>query len=239
MYSKVYCYLLRAISLWICALLLFQCNDDDGIGNSRSPSLSPDGFADQVNQLVQGITFVGDLPNGQSLNFSAGGNFAEIGDLNYAETLGPNFTSFADGMLVNASEFSGSGKMKLGPDDVTFQFVWCTSYGELRRRYPSEFMSSPQFDHWMVYMGIGQANYSEKEILEGSYFNVDDYIGLTVDPHRSDNRLAEGVFFSKSGGRLSLFGTYELNFRGMYSEGSAHSSFSQYSPYSVELTCGN
>ena len=127
MYAKMCCYLLRTVFLWICALLLFQCNDDDGIGNSRSPSLSPGDFTDQVTQLVQGITFVGDLPNGQTLNFSAGENFAETGDLNYTEAQGPNFTSLPAGIRVDAAEFSGSGQMRLGSSDITFQFVWCTT----------------------------------------------------------------------------------------------------------------
>lgn len=234
MCSKLYLYWIRPLTLSICALSFFQCEDDNRI--TSPPVLSSDDFEFQ-DDLVNGISFVGTLPNGQFLDFQGANTSSGLGAPNFSNAQGLGFTNPQSSLNVGASLACGFGEMILGDSKYEFQFVWSVTYGELRRRYPIRFNTDPRFDHLILYLGLGQHNYNEQDVIRGTYFNVDNHIRLTIDPRRSTNNIRSGIAVMINGNVFELDGIYNQDKYGITSEGKAWSLQTSYVPYRIELTC--
>ncbi len=232
---KLNIHLTRTAGVLACCIVFFCCNDD---GPGSELSTFSGSIDEQVFEMVQGITFVGTLPNGQTLNFSPRERSTDPGSVHYTNPGGPGFTDMGRGIIIDASEFSGSGEMTLGVNEYSFQFVWCTTFEDLRRRFPDEVWIRPEFDHWRVYFAVRESRYTQREIVSGSPFLVDDYLNLTINPNRQD-RIEEGFFLQRSGTPIRLYGNYGFETDGLLSWGSAFDHLNRFlGTYTVRLKCG-
>ncbi len=213
----------------LCAIGLFTTCSDDGDG-VLAPNLTPQ---EQLASMMEGIQFVGTLPNGMRINFSqAKSNSTAF----TSPENGPNFTSAGNGISLQGSDFSsGTALLDVGDDSYQFQFILCATYEELSQKYPRRFFSDPVFNNWQILIALGNSNYTEQEAINYSpVFTVDDYLIIFL-PDNS-NRLS-GTFFPKDGPRLDLFGTYQFRNRIMNSNGSAFIFTTFYDEYQVTISC--
>ena len=221
-------------------LLLFQCSDEEG--NSGQFQVPPTNIDEEVFQLVQSIRFVGTLPNGMELNFAVGSQFSEPGATRYTDLQDLNFTDASEGIFIDASEFSGGGGiLTVGDTEYPFQFSWCITFGELRRRYPQHVNLDPLSDDNILFIALGRDNYSPEEILDGEPFRVDDYLSGFINPNLPEPRISSTSFLSADGLLLDLIGTYSLEDGHILSAGSAILPVSGifFESYSFALTCSD
>ncbi|MEM9859294.1 MAG: hypothetical protein AAF843_18190 [Bacteroidota bacterium] len=215
---------------FLCAIGLFTTCSDDGDG-VLAPDLTPQ---EQLASMMEGIQFVGTLPNGMRINFSqAKSNSTAF----TSPENGPNFTSAGNGISLQGSDFSsGTALLDVGDDSYQFQFVLCTTYGELSERYPSEFWKDPQLENWQIFIALGNSGYTEEEAVSYSpFFTVDNYLFFYIP--NSPNR-AFGSFSSTQGLRLMLQGRYELEKEAVLGVGNAfRDSGLFYEEYQLSISC--
>lgn len=176
--------------------------EDDGNGSSTIAP-SPVEINLEINALISGLNFVGTLPDGRAVNFTPAEQFATAEATNYADApSGLNFTSAAGG-IFDVSQFRLSkANLVLGSSEIKFQYVLCTAYPDLQRRYPDLFRWDPLLDDLLVFMAIGSRELSVREVFLNNQLKIDNTLILSMF---SDNpRSLSGTFTSEKGEVFSL-----------------------------------
>ena len=176
------------------------CSESDGDGFEI---LDTPMSVEEVNQSMSVMNFVGELPNGQMIDFRPGEDIGNRKGYNYTEVTRTNFLEESEGLgfdVIKLPEEGGSIKLvferfpSLSSDEripvdsinVDFQFALITTVGELEEQFPESFDYPAAINHWIVVFGLGSTQLELEEIVEGDYFNVTDFVTYTVDPIRRD-----------------------------------------------------
>jgi len=172
---------------------------------------------EEVMQAINQINFVGALPGGQEIDFRASNYIESYSNTPFTNVGGFNFTREFGGYF-NASRLSETvGNLEIFFKEfsvisynVTFQYVFITTFGELERMYPDYFSVDLSQNDWIVVIALGSSGLDIEDVFEGAFFDVTDYLAVTADP--SDDFLRSGIYYDVDFDDLfSLAGSYRFN----------------------------
>lgn len=219
-------------------LIVLQGCDDDEAGNNLQ--LSSNKINLMISDKVAGINFTGILPGGMTVDFTPATHFSGEAPVNFVSpSSGYNFTT-PQKSFFDAAEFRQSeAVLTLNGQDIHFQYGFCTSYLELRNRFPDLFQSDPALNDLLVFIAIGNRAFEIREVITDKVFKVDDTIIASIFPNRPGS--FGGTFTSVQGSRFFLNANMAwFSNQKLTSSGIAVNNFSPntiFLPYALDLTC--
>ena len=165
--------------------LLLSCEEN------RSTGLVIDDVPASVEDLhaqIQNISFIGELPSGQIIDFSPRETFSKLNGNEYSSLEAVNYSEINDVFEFDVTNNFYSGEFRFLYEEfetefeVLFQYAYISTYGELAKEYPDDIFIDEEFNDWVIAIAIGSSEFDIDDVLQGEVIGVSDYLVVYGPP---------------------------------------------------------
>lgn len=226
---------LRKAFIVVCHILLFACEEG---GDNPSSNLTDVVSKDQLIQLAGQINFDVTMADGQTVTFSPSQQYSQMESANYSDMGNSEYVyETSTQVTVDLTSDNGSGFLELSnPENgltllANFEFVYCTTYRQLRLDHPQLNIDS-DIDKYELIVAFTGPDDSILDLFEGEIFS-EQYLYVSYDPY---DQGTVGFFHEKGLRRNDFHGYTRKEGIKIIGEGKL---FNSVVDYKFEFECAN